>query len=104
MLQFIREKITGVFAVIVIVFIGGSLVVSFGNMDAGVGPGDFAVKVNGEDVLMGKISVKPEQYEVNLRQLVAKNSDRIRIIHRNYPMDHKFNPIVKARKRRCWSC
>jgi len=30
-----------------------------------------------------------------LRQLVAENSDRIRIIHRNYPMDHKFNPIVK---------
>jgi peptidyl-prolyl cis-trans isomerase D len=53
MLQLIREKITGVFAAVIIVFIGGTLVVSFGNMDAGVGPGDFAVKVNGEDVLMG---------------------------------------------------
>jgi protein-disulfide isomerase/uncharacterized membrane protein len=31
-----------------------------------------------------------------LRRLVAENPDRIRIIHHNYPMDHKFNPIVKV--------
>lgn len=30
-----------------------------------------------------------------LRQLVAENPDRIRIVHRHYPMDHQFNPIVK---------
>jgi protein-disulfide isomerase/uncharacterized membrane protein len=30
-----------------------------------------------------------------LRQLVVKNPDKIRIIHRHYPMDHEFNPIVK---------
>ena len=30
-----------------------------------------------------------------LRQLVADNPDNIRIVHRNYPMDHRFNPIVK---------
>ena len=30
-----------------------------------------------------------------LRHLVAENPDRIRLIHRNYPMDHRFNPIVK---------
>ena len=30
-----------------------------------------------------------------LRQLVAEYPDRIRVIHRNYPMDHRFNPIVK---------
>jgi protein-disulfide isomerase/uncharacterized membrane protein len=30
-----------------------------------------------------------------LRQLVADNPDTIRIVHRNYPMDHQFNPIVK---------
>ena len=30
-----------------------------------------------------------------LRQLVADNPEKIRIIHRNYPMDHQFNPIVK---------
>jgi len=30
-----------------------------------------------------------------LRQLVADNPEKIRIVHRNYPMDHQFNPIVK---------
>ncbi len=31
-----------------------------------------------------------------LRRLVAENPDQIRIIHHNYPMDHRFNPIVKV--------
>jgi protein-disulfide isomerase/uncharacterized membrane protein len=31
-----------------------------------------------------------------LRRLVTEYPDRIRIIHRNYPMDHRFNPIVKV--------
>jgi uncharacterized membrane protein/protein-disulfide isomerase len=30
-----------------------------------------------------------------LRRLVTEYPDRIRIIHHNYPMDHRFNPIVK---------
>ena len=30
-----------------------------------------------------------------LRQLIAEHPDRIRLIHRNFPMDHSFNPIVK---------
>ena len=30
-----------------------------------------------------------------LRHLVADNPHKIRLIHRNYPMDHRFNPIVK---------
>ena len=30
-----------------------------------------------------------------LRKLVEKNSDKIRLIHRHFPMDHKYNPIVK---------
>ena len=30
-----------------------------------------------------------------LRGLVARYPDRIRLVHRNYPMDHGFNPIVK---------
>ncbi|MGD8993380.1 MAG: vitamin K epoxide reductase family protein [Desulfobacterales bacterium] len=30
-----------------------------------------------------------------LRQLVAKHTDKLRLIHRHYPMDHKVNPIVK---------
>ncbi|MFO7665588.1 MAG: DsbA family protein, partial [Desulfobacterales bacterium] len=30
-----------------------------------------------------------------LRRLVDKNPEKIRLVHRHYPMDHKFNPIVK---------
>jgi uncharacterized membrane protein/protein-disulfide isomerase len=30
-----------------------------------------------------------------LRKLVEKNYDKIRLIHRQFPMDHKYNPIVK---------
>jgi protein-disulfide isomerase/uncharacterized membrane protein len=30
-----------------------------------------------------------------LRQLVAAHPERIRLIHKHYPMDHQFNPIVK---------
>ena len=30
-----------------------------------------------------------------LRQLVEKYPDKIRLIHRYFPMDHQFNPIVK---------
>jgi protein-disulfide isomerase/uncharacterized membrane protein len=30
-----------------------------------------------------------------LRRLLAEKPDKIRIIHRHYPMDHEFNPIVK---------
>ena len=30
-----------------------------------------------------------------LRQFIAQNPTKIRLIHRHYPMDQKFNPIVK---------
>jgi uncharacterized membrane protein len=30
-----------------------------------------------------------------LRNLVIENHDKLRIIHRQFPMDHKFNPLVK---------
>jgi protein-disulfide isomerase/uncharacterized membrane protein len=30
-----------------------------------------------------------------LRRLVEKNPDKIRLIHRHYPMDHRYNPVVK---------
>jgi protein-disulfide isomerase len=30
-----------------------------------------------------------------LRRLMVENPDQIRIVHRHYPMDHEFNPIVK---------
>ncbi|MFH1976739.1 MAG: vitamin K epoxide reductase family protein [Pseudomonadota bacterium] len=30
-----------------------------------------------------------------LRHLIEKNPGKIRLIHRHYPMDHRYNPIVK---------
>jgi protein-disulfide isomerase len=30
-----------------------------------------------------------------LRELVAHYPEKIRLVHRKYPMDHEFNPIVK---------
>lgn len=30
-----------------------------------------------------------------LRSLIQENSDKIRLVHRHFPMDHKFNPLVK---------
>ena len=30
-----------------------------------------------------------------LRQLVAQHTDKLRLVHRHYPMDHTVNPIVK---------
>jgi len=30
-----------------------------------------------------------------LRKLVEKNHEKIRLIHRHFPMDHQYNPIVK---------
>ena len=30
-----------------------------------------------------------------LRQLIAQHPDKIKLIHRNFPVDHEFNPIVK---------
>lgn len=30
-----------------------------------------------------------------LRQLIAKHPDKIRLVHRNFPMDHTVNPIIK---------
>ena len=30
-----------------------------------------------------------------LRALVRENEDRIRLVHKHFPMDHKFNPLVK---------
>ena len=31
-----------------------------------------------------------------LRELVKRHPDKIRLVHRHFPMDHKFNPIVKT--------
>jgi uncharacterized membrane protein/protein-disulfide isomerase len=32
-----------------------------------------------------------------LRKLIEKNPDKIRLIHRHFPMDQKYNPIVKEK-------
>ena len=31
----------------------------------------------------------------HLRHLIEKHRDKIQLVHRHYPMDHEFNPIVK---------
>jgi protein-disulfide isomerase len=31
-----------------------------------------------------------------LRRLIDEHPDKIRLVHRHFPMDHNFNPIVKA--------
>ena len=31
----------------------------------------------------------------HLRQLITKHPEKIRLVHRHFPMDHKVNPIVK---------
>ena len=30
-----------------------------------------------------------------LRRIIAENPDRIRLVHRHFPMDHRVNPLVK---------
>ncbi len=32
-----------------------------------------------------------------LRELLIDNPERLRIVHRHFPMDHKYNPIVKTK-------
>jgi len=39
--------------------------------------------------------LKKKKMHFFLRKLVEKNPDKIRLIHRHFPMDHKYNPIVK---------
>ncbi|MEA1973409.1 MAG: thioredoxin domain-containing protein, partial [Candidatus Cloacimonadota bacterium] len=31
-----------------------------------------------------------------LRNIVSSSPERLRLVHRNFPMDHRFNPIVKG--------
>lgn len=52
MLQFIRDRFTGVIAFLIIGAIGVTLVISFGNMGQGGVVGTFAAEVNGEEIDM----------------------------------------------------
>jgi len=54
MLQTIREKLTGWFAVAILGLIGLSLVVTLGNIDTGVSSGAVAATINGEDILQSE--------------------------------------------------
>jgi len=31
-----------------------------------------------------------------LRHIIAKNPDKLRLVHKHFPMDHTFNPLVKS--------
>ena len=37
-----------------------------------------------------------KKMHLHLRELMNRHPDKIRLIHRHFPMDHKFNPIVKT--------
>ena len=50
MLQTIREKLTGWFAIFILGAIALTLVISFGNIDTGFSGGAVAASVNGEDI------------------------------------------------------
>jgi len=50
MLQTIREKLTGWFAIFILGAIALTLVVTFGNIDTGFTAASTAITVNGEDV------------------------------------------------------
>ena len=52
MLQTIRDKLTGWVAIIVILIIGLALLISFGNMNMDAATGQFAARVNGDEIAM----------------------------------------------------
>ena len=35
-----------------------------------------------------------KKMHIFLRQLIAKHRDKIRLVHRHFPMDHEYNPLV----------
>jgi uncharacterized membrane protein/protein-disulfide isomerase len=37
-----------------------------------------------------------KKMHIVLRRLIDEHPDKIRLVHRHFPMDHNFNPIVKA--------
>ena len=71
MLQTIREKLTGWFAVVILGVIALSLVVTLGNIDTGFSPGSVAATVNGEDILQNEFRQlyqrQSQQWEANYK-------------------------------------
>ena len=31
-----------------------------------------------------------------LRHIIAKNPDKLQLVHKHFPMDHAFNPLIKT--------
>ncbi len=71
MLQTIREKLTGWFAVLILGAIALTLVVTFGNIDTGFTPASTAATVNGEDVPVSEFRAiyqqQRQQWEASFR-------------------------------------
>ena len=71
MLQTIREKLTGWFAVFILGAIALTLVISFGNIDTGFSGGATAASVNGEDIAVREFrqlfQQQRQQWEANYR-------------------------------------
>lgn len=71
MLTTIREKITGTFAVIILVVIALSLVVTFGTVDTGFSGATTAATVNGEEISVqefrSQYQRQRQQWEANFR-------------------------------------
>lgn len=74
MLQTIREKLTGWFAVFILGAIALTLVVTFGNIDTGFTAASTAITVNGEDVPVNEFrnvyQSQRQQWETNFRTQV----------------------------------
>jgi peptidyl-prolyl cis-trans isomerase D len=71
MLQTIREKLTGWFAIFILGAIALTLVISFGNIDTGFSGGSVAASVNGEDIAVREFrqlyQQQRQQWESNYR-------------------------------------
>lgn len=84
MLQFIRDRFTGVVAFLVIGAIGVTLVISFGNMDQGGVAGTYAAEVNGEEidmrlyrrVVQNQLVEQQEAFQGDLPELVQQQIQR----------------------------
>ena len=74
MLQTIRERLTGWFAVAILGLIGLSLVVTLGNIDTGFSSGSVAATINGEDILQNEFrqlyQQQSQQWEASARMQI----------------------------------
>ena len=84
MLQFIRERFTGVVAIGVIGVIGLTLVISFGNMDQGGVTTNAVAEVNGEEIgqnayqraVQNQLARQLEAFQGNLPEVLQEQIKR----------------------------